>query len=228
MSAKLAVIAYIAVTAAVLTAGCSTGARRSGEDSSADSQAEALVHSCAETTRKLVSAHLVIDVKGKFGHVGPVAHVDADVQTNPVMANGQAIYQNGTATPFVLADNVVSVKLGSEWSELGETSTFIPPNIIDPSQGMRTILDSITSLRLAGTETINGVETRKVTGIVPAARLKQILPDATNRADFTAWIQASGGAALVRTAINASAQQSLTVTLSNWNMPVSLTRVPTA
>lgn len=229
--AKIALIAHLIVTAAALTAGCShdAGSRSVVATRPVDNQAETLVRSCAETTRNLASAHVVIGIKGKFGRLPPIVHIDADVQAKPPMANGEATYDNGTVAPFVVADDTISLKVGDEWSELGRTSAFVPPNIIEPSQVLPTIMDSVTSLQSAGTETIDEVATRKVTGTaLPAGRLKEILPDATHPAAFTAWIREGGDPVLVRTTVNVSAEQSLTVSLSKWNAPVLLTPAPTA
>lgn len=226
--AKFALLAYLTVTAAVLTAGCSSGGSRAVVATRpADPQAEALVHSCAETTRNLASAHVVIAIKGKFGRLGPISHIEADMQGNPMMVNGRATYADGAMAPFAVADNTISIKMGNEWSEVGATSAFVPPALIDPRQGLRTILDSLTALQSAGTESVDGIPTRKVTGTVPARQLKSILPDASKPAEFTAWIRQGGDPVLVRTNIVVSADQSVTVSLSNWNVPVSLTPAPT-
>jgi lipoprotein LprG len=227
---RIAFIMHLAVTAAVLTVGCSpdAGNRSAVVTSSADNQAEALVRSCAQTTRDLASAHVVVDIQGKIGRLGRVNHIAADVQAKPMMANGQATYDNGVSAPFVLADDTVSIKMGNDWSEVGTTSALGSPSILDPNRGLRTILDSIISVRSAGTDNVDGLPTNKVTGIVPTRRVKEILPDAAKPADFTAWIRQGGEPVLVRATINVSAQQSLTVSLSKWNVPVSLTPAPTA
>jgi lipoprotein LprG len=227
--AKFALIVYLTVIAAMLTAGCSrdTSSQPTVPTTPTDNQVETLVHRCAATTSNLPSAHIAVGIKGTFPRLGPIAHIEADVRLKPMMANGQATYDDGTVAPFVLADDMLSVKLGNEWSELGTTSAFLPTGMIDPSRVAQTIMDSVTSLQSAGTETIDGVAARKVTGVVPARRLQDIIPDATKPADFTVWIRESGDPVLMRTTINASAEQSLTVSLSKWNAPVSLTPAPT-
>ncbi|WP_082943085.1 LppX_LprAFG lipoprotein [Mycobacterium sp. 852002-40037_SCH5390672] len=214
----------------LLAGGCSqhAGSAPSPSASRGDSGAERLVRSSAEATRKLVSAHVAVVVKGKFDRLGPVTNVDADVQANPLIANGQITYSNGTSAPFGLADGKLSVMQGSEWTEVGSTSAFLPPSVIDPSQGLPLILDSIVGLQMQGTDTVDGIPTQKVSGTVPADRLKKYFPEATGAADFTAWIQDSANPVLVRTAGTLSAQQGLTVTLSKWNVPVSVTAPPSS
>jgi hypothetical protein len=227
--ARFALIVYPAVIVAMLIAGCSPDmtSQPTVPTTSGDNQLESLVHRCAATTSNLASAHIAVGIKGKFPRLGPIAHIEADTRLKPMMANGQATYDDGTVAPFVLAEGVISVKLGNEWSELGTTSAFLPIGMIDPARVAQTVMDSVTSLHSAGTETIDGVAARKITGIVPARRLQDIIPDATKPADFTVWIRKSGDPVLMRTIINASAEQSLTLSLSKWDAPVSLTPAPT-
>jgi lipoprotein LprG len=224
---KLGLIACFTVTSAVLTAGCSSGAG-SPPASPAYNQTETFVRSSAEATRNLASAHVAVDIKGKFPRLGRVVHIDADVRVKQMMANGQATYDNGSVVPFVVADHTLSAKVGNQWSELGTTSAFVPPAMIDPSQAAQAVLENNTSLQSAGTETIDGVSTRKVTGNVPARQVEEILPDATKSAVFTAWIRDQGDPVLVRTTVSVSGEQAVTVSLSKWNVPVSLTPAPAA
>lgn len=194
----------------------------------AEAGAQTLVENSADATRKLTSAHVVITTTGKIQRLGPVTKVDADVQASPLIANGEVTYDNDATAPFVLADGFVSVRQGGRWNEVGATSTFVPPSVIDPSQGLPKLLDGITGVKQDGRQDVDGVATSKVVGKMPADKLKDLLPEADSAADFTAWIGDGADPVLVKAVINISADQSLTVALSNWNAPVQVTKAPVA
>ncbi len=186
------------------------------------------MQSAAEATKKLTSAHVAVVVTGKFDQLGPVSAVDADIQSSPLIANGEVSYDSGTKAPMVVADDIVSVKTGDQWGEVGSTSTFVPPQLLDPSIGLPAILDSVTDLGLQGSETIDGTKTTKVTGTMPADRAEEFLPGAAGPADFTASMRDGADPVLVRAVIDFSGDRSLEVTLSKWNAPVQVTAAPAA
>jgi lipoprotein LprG len=179
-------------------------------------------------TKRLTSAHIAIGLNGTFDRLGQISRIDCDAQVSPLIVNGMVTYQSGEIEPFVLANDTVSVKLGGIWNLVGATSVLIPSAIIDPRNGLPKILESVTDATFAGSEIINGIDTTKVTGTIPTDQARNILPEASAPAEFTAWIRKPGDPVLVRTTASFNPAQSATVTMSNWNLPVQVTLAPAA
>lgn len=228
---RCAVAASVVIASALASAGCSADAHNAAPatpSTAADSAAATLLRSSAAATKKLTSSHVVIDFRGNFDRLGRASRVDADAHVPPLVANGQITYQGGQAGPFVLANDTVSVQAGNVWNEAGTAASLIPPQLIDPSQGLPTILDGVVSPQSGGEEVIDGTATAKVTGTLPAEQAKDIVPEADGPADFTAWIRKAGDPLLVRAQIGLSADKVIAVTLSNWDSPVHVTAVPSS
>jgi len=187
-----------------------------------DSSANNIIRTSAEAMRKLSSVHLMVLVKGKFERFGPVTKVDGDVRTTPLMANGFVTYENGVVAPFVVDKDVMSVKLGGEWSEVGTASDFIPASIADPNNGMTELLNRLVDVKSDGSEAIDGVRTNKISGTILPQQDGSIAAELSGPAEFKAWIRADAQPVLVRAVIDISSEKSLTVTMSKWNLPVSL------
>lgn len=231
--ARLVVITSTLISVLSLSAGCSTdrssvpaAPSSTANSQGADNQAGALLRSSSEATKTLATAHVVIVFQGQFSRLGQVSKIDGDAQASPLIANGMVTYQNGEVAPFVLAGDTVSVEVGGVWNAVGATSALIPSAIIDPHQGLPNILNSVKDPQSAGSEIIDGTDTAKVTGTLPAEQATEILPDASGPADFTAWIRKAGDPVLVRMALGFNPGQSLTATFSNWNIPVHVTAAP--
>jgi LppX_LprAFG lipoprotein len=243
---RIIAISVTLFTATGLASGCSSGGgpaagpmplasggQAQGPTSAApapvasDPQAEGLVRASAKATAGLTSTHMLVQLTGQFNRLGEVAKVDSDAQVRPLMASGQLTYADGGTAPFVLGDGTVKVKLGDVWNTVGATSTLIPAQIIDPGQGLPELLGSVGGLRYAGTETIDGVETTKVTGTMPVDEAKNLVAEATGPADMTTWIRKDGDPILVRAEVDFNPSKSVAVTLSNVNAPVHITPAPT-
>lgn len=225
-------IAVIAVSVVCLVPGVAscastnTTAPAPAPTSSADPQARDLLRASADATKSLTSTHVIIALKGKFDRLGQAAVVDGDAQANPLVVNGTVTYQDGSVAPLIVAGDAVSVKQGGVWNDVGATAALVPPAIIDPRQGLPDLLDSAESPQLAGSETINGVDTNRVTATIPADRAKDLLPEAKGPADLTVWTRKADDPVLVRVLIGLSGDQSIAVTLSNWNVPVNISATP--
>jgi hypothetical protein len=226
--AAIALTAAVAVSAAAVVVSCSSnnGAPAPLPTTSASPETRNALHSCAEATKSLTSAHVNIVLNGKFDRLGQASAVDGDAQASPLVINGTVKYQNGSTAPLVVANDAVSVKQGGVWNDVGATSTLVPPAVIDPRQGLPDLLDGTESPQLSGTETIDAVDTTRVTATIPADKAKDLLPEANGPADLTVWIRKAAPPVLVRALIGLNAQQSIVVTLSNWNTPVQVSATP--
>jgi hypothetical protein len=113
------------------------------------------------------------------------------------------------------------------WNEVGATSVVFPRAVIDVSEGLPTITHNIESAKIAGIEVVDGTEATSITGIMPTATVKDLLPKTTGPAYFSMWVHSTGDPVLVRTIIDFSADRAITITVSNWNALVHVTAAPT-
>ena len=143
------------------------------------------------------------------------------------MVNGQVTYGTGAGAPLIVADDTVSVEIGGVWNEVGATSVVFPRAVIDLSEGLPTITHNIESAKIAGIEVVDGTEATSITGIMPTATVKDLLPKTTGPAYFSMWVRSTGDPVLVRTIIDFSADRAITITVSNWNALVHVTAAPT-
>ncbi|WP_165617863.1 LppX_LprAFG lipoprotein [Mycobacterium syngnathidarum] len=217
-------LAAVVVVTLPAVAGCSSddAAPTPVTTESADPEAQNLLGAGANATKTLASAHVGIALEGQFDRLGQATAVDGDAQASPLVVNGTVTYQNGETAPLVIANDTVSVKQGGVWNDVGATSALIPPAIIDARQGLPHLLNGAQSAQVAGSESIDGVDTTKVTATIPADEAAGLVPEATGPADLTVWIRKAGDPVLVRALIKLSASQSMTVTLSKWNVPVKV------
>ncbi|MDT5350083.1 MAG: lipoprotein LprG [Mycobacterium sp.] len=77
-------------------------------------------------------------------------------------------------------------------------------------------------------ETINGLRTVRIMGQVSADAVNKFAPSigASGTIPGTAWIREDGDHELVQLMLELSPGNSIQMTLSNWNAPVSVTKPP--
>ena len=75
-------------------------------------------------------------------------------------------------------------------------------------------------------ETLNGVDTVRVTGTVSADAVNKIAPQvgATGPVPGTAWIREDGNHELVQAKLDPSPGNSITMTCTNWGKSVAVTK----
>jgi hypothetical protein len=83
------------------------------------------------------------------------------------------------------------------------------------------MLSGVTNLQAQGSEVIDGVNTNKITGTLPADTVKIIDPGARQSRPATVWIAQDGSHRLVRASVDLGSG-SVQVTLSKWNEPVNV------
>jgi len=192
-----------------------------------DHAAEDLLRASADVAKNLTSARIRVDLKGDFDQVGEASAIEGDAQARPLVVNGQETYGTGAGAPLIVADDTFSVEIGGVWNEVGATSVVFPRAVIDVSEGLPTITHNIESAKIAGIEVVDGTEATSITGIMPTATVKNLLPKTTGPAYFSMWVHSTGDPVLVRTIIDFSADRAITITVSNWNALVHVTAAPT-
>lgn len=224
-----AVLAAV-ITAAVLIAGCSSSSKQSGQPLP---DAATLLKESSQTTKNLKSVHLALSVSGTIKGL-PVKTVTGDLTTEPgTAAKGNAdISFAGSEidADFVVYNAVLYAALTpGKWSDFGPAADIYDPSqILNPSTGLANVLTTFTNPKADGRDTINGQDTIRVTGNVPADAVNQLVPQlhAQQPMPATAWIQENGDHELVQAKLEPSSGNSIQMTLSNWNQPVQVTKPP--
>lgn len=219
----------IALFAAVaLIAGCS-----SSENTSSESLPDAatLLKDSSTSTRALKSIHLDLTVEGEIKDF-PIKTLSGDLTQAPAVAaqgNTNLTFQGSDVdAKFVVADSTLYVALsGDTFIDMGPASDVYDISaILNPDVGLANVLANFSDPKSDGTETINGVQTVKVTGQVSADAVNKIAPPiaATGPVPGTAWIEKDGDHKLVQAKLEPSSGNSVQMTLSDWDKPVTVSK----
>jgi lipoprotein LprG len=216
------------LAAAALIAGCSSSSSKSSESLP---DAATLLKQSNETTRALRSVHLELKVDGDVQAL-PIKTLGGDLSQQPAVAaqgNAKLVFQGSDVDAnFVVIDGTLYVALsGDSYIDMGPASdVYDIAAILNPDTGLANVLANFSDPKSEGTETINGVETVKVTGQVSADAVNKIAPPikATGPVPGTAWIEKDGAHKLVQAKIEPSSGNSVQMTLSDWDKPVNVTK----
>ncbi|HEX2286690.1 MAG TPA: LppX_LprAFG lipoprotein [Mycobacterium sp.] len=222
---------FAALFAAIaLIAGCS----KSSEDSSKElPDAATLLQRSSETTKSQPSVHLKLTVQGEIKDL-PVETLEGDLTNTPaVAAQGKAnllfLGQKLEDVSFVVAEGNLFATLtsGSAYQDFGPAADIYDISaILNPDTGLANVLANFSDPKADGRETINGVETVRVTGNVSADAVNKIAPQiaATGPVPGTAWIAEEGDHELVQAKLEPTPANSVTMTLSDWGKSVTVTK----
>jgi lipoprotein LprG len=213
--------------AAALLAGCSS----SDKSNESLPDAAALLKDSNTATRNLKSVHLVLTVEGELKDL-PIKTLTGDLTQAPAVAaqgNAKLIFQGSDVDAnFVVFDSILYVALsGDSYIDMGPASDVYDISaILNPDTGLANVLANFSDPKSQGTETINGIETVKVTGQVSADAVNKIAPPikATGPVPGTAWIEKDGSHKLVQAKLEPSSGNSVQMTLSDWDKPVTVNK----
>lgn len=189
----------------------------------------ALLKQSSATTRDLKTAHLALSVTGKVQEM-PVNTLEADLANEPAAAaKGDAkiaIMGTEVGIRFVVFGGHLYGSLPNEgWVDYGSTSkVFDVTAILNPDTGLANVLAEFIDPKVETRETIVGQQTIRVVGKITADAVNKLVPQlhATKRMACTVWIQESGDHQLVRATLEPGKDDSIQMTLSNWNIPVTV------
>jgi lipoprotein LprG len=225
-----AILAAVALSAA-LVAGCSKSS--SNQQSAPLPDAATLLTQSAQTTRDLKSAHLELTVQGKIAGL-PLQTLTGDLTNTPaVAAKGHTrlvLAGDAAEADFVVLDGTLYGSLDpNSWNNFGPASDIYDVSVIlNPDAGLANILSNFTNPKADSRETINGVQTIKITGQVSPDAVNKIAPKVATNGGVpgTAWIRADGNHDLVQAKLEPSPGNSIQMTLSKWNEPVTVEKPP--
>ena len=96
--------------------------------------------------------------------------------------------------------------------------------ILSPEAGLANVLSNFSDAKADGRETVEGVTTVRITGMVSADAVNKIAPQiaATAPVPGTAWVAEDGDHQLMQARLEPSPGNSVTMTLSDWGEPVTV------
>lgn len=224
---RIAVLVSI-FAALLLIAGCSS----SPEQSNAPlPDAASLLKDSNQTTSAQKSVHLELAVTGKIKEL-PIETLTGDLTNVPVVAaQGKASIiafgQTFKDVDFVVADgDLYGALTPGSFTNFGPASEIYDVSkILNPKVGLANVLANFADPKAEDRETINGVNTVKVTGKVNAAAVNGLANlGATGDVPATAWITEDGDHALIRAKLDPSEGNSVQMTLSDWGKTVTVTK----
>jgi lipoprotein LprG len=228
MQTRLLAIFAAVIAAIALVAGCSSS--KQAEKELPD--AATLLQESSQTTKNLQSVHLLLTVQGEIKEL-PIESLEGDLTNTPaVAAQGKAnivfLGQRLEGVDFVVADGMLygAITAGS-FQDFGPAADIYDVSaILNPDTGLANVLAGFSDPKADGRETVNGVETVRVTGTVSADAVNKIAPQiaATGPVPGTAWIKEDGDHELVQAKLEPSPGNSVTMTLSEWGKPVTVTK----
>jgi lipoprotein LprG len=219
----VAVLAAAAATAALL-AGCS-----SSKNAGPLPDAATLVKESSVATRDVRSAHLELSVDGKIKGL-PVKTLEGDLTNQPATAaKGNAtitLLGSDVDVKFVVLESTLYAAIsGDTFDDYGPAEKIYDVSaILDPEKGLANLLATLTDPHADGREKIGGRQTVRVTGKAPADAVNKLAPQLKASAPLpcTVWIQDDGDHLLVQARLEQSAGNTITMTLSDWNAPVTV------
>lgn len=127
----------------------------------------------------------------------------------------------------VLDGTLYAALTPNSWLDMGPAVEVYDPSVIlNPDTGLANMLASVTDAKSAGFDTIGGVPTVKITGKVAAAAVNTLIPQikATEPLPATVWIEKNAPNQLVQAQIDPSEGNTVLLTLSEWDKPVTVTK----
>ncbi|MBO0880983.1 MAG: LppX_LprAFG lipoprotein [Mycobacterium sp.] len=188
----------------------------------------AVLKDSSKTTKSLESVHLVLTVAGKIAEM-PVKTLEGDLTNKPssaAMGNAKTTIMGADVDiRFVGFDGRMYVALpGEGFKDYGPTSNVYDVGaVLNPDTGLANMLADFIDPKVEARETVRGQQTIQVAGKVTADAVNRIVPlDATKRMPAIVWIQESGDHQLVQAKLKPSADNSIEMSFSNWNVPVTV------
>jgi lipoprotein LprG len=224
----MAIFAALFATIALI-AGCSS---KSQDSSKELPDAATLLKDSSATTKAQTSVHLKLSVQGEIKEL-PIETLEGDLTNKPaVAAQGTAniifLGQRLEGVDFVVADgNLFGAITKGSFQDFGPAADIYDVSVLlNPDTGLGNILANFSDAKTEGRETLNGVETVKVTGNVSADAVNKIAPQigATGPVPGTAWIREDGNHELVQAKLDPTPGNSITMTCTDWGKSVSVTK----
>ena len=224
MQTRLLAIFAALAAAIALFAGCSSKSEGASKELP---DAATLLKESSETTKSQSSVHLKLAVQGQIQNM-PIESLEGDLTNKPaVAAQGTAnivfLGQRLEGVDFVVADgDLFGALTKGSFQDFGPAADIYDVSVLlNPDAGLANVLANFSDPKADGRETINGVDTVRITGTV-----NKVAPSikATGPVPGTAWIREDGNHELVQSKLEPSPGNTITMTCSDWGKSVSVTK----
>lgn len=213
------------VAAALFASGCSSKPSEPLPD------AATIIGQSVDATKALKSAHLEIAVTGSIDGL-PVKTLSGDLTNVPSVAvKGTSTLSMGGSdldVQLVVLDGTLYAALTPDsWLDMGPAAEVYDPSVIlNPDTGLANMLTSLSDAKSEAFETVGGVPTVRVAGTVTADAVNKLIPQlkATGPLPATVWIEKDAPHQLVQAKVDPSEGNSVSLTLSEWDKPVTVTK----
>jgi lipoprotein LprG len=221
MFKRLVVLGVLGLVAA---AGCSSSTDTPGTP---PPDGAALLKDAAESMKSVNSATFALTVTGQVPGV-PVKEVSGDLNRAGEAKGNAKLDQFGQTfeVEFVLFDKKLYIKgITGSWQEFGDASKIYDPSaILDPDRGVAKLLASIQSPVSEGREDVGGVKTVRVAGKVSKDIVTGLVPGVQSDVNVKVWVKDETGHQPVRAQVEISPGNTVDITLSEVNKPVTVTK----
>lgn len=222
---RLFTVLTVFLAAALIATGCSSKKADPLPD------AAPLIQQSIAATKALTSAHLDITINGKVEGL-PLKTLSGDLTNVPnVAVQGKSTITMGGADVdiqlIVLDGTLYAALTPNQWLDMGPAADVYDPSaILTPSAGLAGVLGGMSDAKADGFETIGGVQTVRITGKAAAAPVNKLIPQlkAGGPLPATVWIEKDEPHQLVQAKIDQSEGNSVSVALSEWDKPVTVTK----
>jgi lipoprotein LprG len=229
MQTRLLAIFAALFAAIALIAGCSS---KSQDSSKELPDAATLLKESSATTKSQSSVHLKLTVQGQIQDL-PIETLEGDLTNKPaVAAQGTAnivfLGQRLENVDFVVADgNLFGAITKGSFQDFGPAADIYDVStLLNPDTGLANVVANFSDPKTDGRETINGVDTVRVTGNVSADAVNKIASQlkVTGPIPGTAWIREDGNHELAQVKIDPSPGNGITMTSTDWGKSVTVTK----
>ncbi len=219
-----AALAVLSALLLGLVAACQNGG------SSASSN---LLNTSAAAMRSVTSVHFTLTVTGTLSGV-PLQSAQGDLNSQGQAKGTAKLSELGqlVQVDFVLYGGTLYIKGPTGgYQKISATlagALFDPSAILDPNRGVAKVLSSVTGMRTADQETVDGVATYKITGTVAGSVVSKLIPGLSQNVGTTVWVTTDARHLPVQASFavpgtDGAQGATVLVTLSNLNAPVSVT-----
>jgi lipoprotein LprG len=190
MSRPRALIALLALVVAGL-AGCSKDSKAPVPANLPDGTT--LTTAAAAAMRDTSAAHITFDLDANASTM-PLRRAEGDLTQHGKAKGSIQLDQTGSLIEyqFVLLDGFVYLKgVSGGWQKLpasAAASIYDPAVVLDPDRGMARLLATTSEATTVGTESIDGVDTYKVTVSFDGMAVAALVPGITGRATGVLWV----------------------------------------
>ena len=162
----------------------------------------------------------------------PVKTLSGDLTNVPSVAisGSSKISMGGSDVDIqlvVLDGTLYAALTPNSWLDMGPAADVYDPSVIlNPDTGLANMLAAVTEAKSDGTETIGGVPTVRITGKVAGDAVNKLIPQikASGPLPATVWIEKDAPHQLVQAKVDQSESNSVQLTLSEWDKPVTVTK----